>query len=398
MASEVSHSIPSLAAQKKSRIIISLLGLCSLIGLGLNVFLTEHFYQIRNGTAGFRSFCNVSPSSNCDVVAASPYAEFFWGLPLSSFGAGWFLALLATSIFAWNRYWRRDAVRFGLLIAAVGTLFSFAYLWIMMGMLKTYCLLCLGVDATVLGALVLIISLKPEGFREHPLNFSRTKWMFAVSVAALLLSVGILKTRDENRISSSEAQALATQVLETPPVRISSPTNVPSIGPKEAKITIIEFSDFQCPFCRIGALVLNSVLNRYPNQIRVEFRNFPLDQKCHPEMTFTPHPVACESAAAALCANQVGEFEKLYQRLFEEQASLRPGKAIDFAKDLKLDMPRFEACVASQETATSIAMDIREGGLLNVQSTPTFFINGHKMDGPMPLPVWFAIIDKLLQP
>ena len=398
MSSEVPNSISSLIVQRRARILLIALWICTWVGIGLSVFLTDHFYQIRNGTAGFQSFCNINPSNNCDVVAASPYAEFVLGLPISSFGAGWFLALFLTSLFAWNPFWRRDALRVGLAITGFGTLLSLSYLGIMVWVLKTYCILCLGVDLSIIVALGLVIALKPEGLAKHRFNFSQLKWILGVSALSIFLTVFLLKTRDENKLSKEEITALATQVLDTPPVKINSDGQFPSIGPKDAPITIVEFSDFQCPFCRIGALLLNSVLNRFPEKIRVEFRNFPLDQRCHPEIAYTPHPVACEAATAAICAHQQGQFEKIYQKLFENQQFLISGRPAEYAKSLGVDMQKFEACMTSQETATWIANDIREGNVLSVQSTPVFFINGHKMEGPMPLPVWFDIIERMLKP
>lgn len=397
MASEVSNSVPSLLTQRRARVLVGLLSAFSILGLVLSVFLTEHFYEIRNGTAGFKSFCNISATSNCDVVAASPYAELFLGLPISSFSAGWFLALFFTALFAWNPFWRREALRAGLAMTVVGTGLSLAYLGIMVGILNTYCLLCLGVDGFVVASLVLILLLKPEGFSKHRPDLKKMKWLAIVCLLSLIVMVGGLKTRDENRISDTEANALASQILESRPLSLSSNETIPSIGPKSAKVTITEFSDFQCPFCRIGALLLNSVLNRYPNQIRVEFRNFPLDQKCHPELSYTPHPVACEAAKASICAHKQGQFEGVYQKLFENQTTLAPGRALEYAQALGLNAATFESCLNSPETAAAISADIREANLLSIQSTPTFFLNGHKMEGPMPLPVWFAVIDRLLK-
>ena len=171
---------------------------------------------------------------------------------------------------------------------------------------------------------------------------------------------------------------------------------LPSIGPLSAKITIVEFSDFQCPWCRLGAFAVNSTINRYPHQIRIIFRNYPLDQACNPQFEQTAHPIACEAARVALCAQKQGKFETLYQELFEKQASFSPGRPAEIAKESGLNGIELQRCLDSPETSTAISNDIREATLLGVKSTPTFFINGHKMEGAYPVEAWNGIIDELL--
>ena len=116
----------------------TLLAILALIGMGLSIQLTQHYFDIRSGVSGFKSFCNISSAMNCDAVAASPYSEIFTGFPLSTFGAGWYLALLIVALIARNRFWRRDATRFAFVMTVgiiVGTYSSvyvaspFALLW-----------------------------------------------------------------------------------------------------------------------------------------------------------------------------------------------------------------------------------------------------------------------------
>lgn len=104
-----------------------------------------------------------------------------------------------------------------------------------------------------------------------------------------------------------------------------------SIGPKTAPITIVEFSDFQCPYCRVAAISLKTVMQRFPGKVRLVFRNYPLDNSCNRMMQRPLHTNPCEAAKAAYCAKDQGKFG-CYRQLFEHQADIGKTKVIDLAK------------------------------------------------------------------
>lgn len=375
---------------------IYFLNIVALLTLGLSVALTQHFYEVRGGTAGFKSYCNMSSAMNCDVVAASPYAELVNGLPVSSFGAGWALCLFIVSLIAHNRFWRREAIRIGLGLTTLGLLTSAYYLLLMAFRLKTYCLLCLGVDALALISFALVFSLKPEPLSVHKIDQTKWKIILPALLIAQLIAVFALTGLNSSHFARNDIAELGDQVLNSPVVPVKIDESFPSFGPTTAPITIVEFSDFQCPFCRMGALTIHSILNRFPNSIRVVFRNYPLDQACNPGIGHTPHPVACEAGKVAYCAYKKGQFEGVYQNLFEQQGSFSPGKPLQIAEKLGMDRAWLDECARSADTAVAIEKDIREANLLGVKSTPTFFINGHKMEGAYPAQSWNYIIEHLL--
>jgi protein-disulfide isomerase/uncharacterized membrane protein len=381
---------------KKTPIQLYFLLALSLIGVGTSVALSQHFYSTRSGTSGFRSFCNVSETMNCDLVSASPYSELIFGIPIASFAAGWFLALFIVSLFALNPYWRREAVRCALGLTGFGSLMAFPYLWIMATQLKTYCLLCFGVDAINWISLALVLSLKPEGFSIHKPDWSKWK-VFASTVAiCLFVTIVVLKSQEELNVKSSDIEEMARTVLDKPVISVGSGIEFPSIGPKDAPITIVEFSDFQCPWCKVGAMVVHSVYNRYPGKIRIVFRNFPLDHTCNPLLQSSPHPVACEAARSSICAYQQGKFEPVYEDFFENQTSFGKTKPTERVKNLSLNWDQFQTCMNSPDSLNAITRDIEEGKLLGVNATPTFFVNGRKMEGPFPAAAWNKIVDRLL--
>jgi protein-disulfide isomerase len=130
--------------------------------------------------------------------------------------------------------------------------------------------------------------------------------------------------------------------------------------------------------------------------VRVIFRNFPLDMSCNTHVQNPMHEFSCEAARTAYCAQQQGKFQPLYEQLFEKQESLAKGKPLEFAKELGLDTAAIQTCSAAPQTNTAIQTDIEEGFRLGITSTPTFFINGRKIEGIQPLDAWTKIIDQLL--
>ncbi len=375
---------------------ITWLSVLALVGLASSIWLSHLYYSVRGGMGGFRSFCNIGATMNCDAVAASPWAEIFPGVPLSSLAAGGFLAIFAATIAARIPGWRRESLRFLFLLSLVSALFTFGYLGIMMLQLKTLCLFCLVIDGVTLASLAILLGLKPESPRKAPVDGSQWKTLIAVGGGALLVAVVLLKGMDQTEIPAATLEEVAQSVVSSPVVTLGPGAEGSAFGNPKAPITIVKFSDLQCPACRMGAVLLNSIVNRYPDQVRVVYRNFPLDPSCNRKIERSMHPVACEAARVALCAASEGRFKETYERIFEFQADLRPGKALELAREAGADESRITSCVATPGTAELIARDIDEGIALGVQSTPTFFINGHRVEGVYPLPVWNRIIELLL--
>jgi protein-disulfide isomerase/uncharacterized membrane protein len=387
------------ASTHKPSVPIYLLNLIGIIGFGFSIQMTRLFYDIRSGAAGFRSFCNISATMNCDSVALSRYAELFLGIPLSSFAGGWFLAFFLVSLFAHIRSWRRESVRALFALSLFGVGISLFYMLIMALELKTFCLLCLGIDVLTIGSLfILYFGLKPEKFSTHKPDLSQLKTLLAITVGSVIVSVVFLRGMASESIPDSDARLYASTILNSPAVPIRLTEDLPSIGPATAPITIVEFSDFQCPYCRMGALTINALKNRYPDKVQIVFKNFPLNQSCNSAVEHTAHPAACEAARTAECASRQGQFEPAYEKLFEAQSSLAPGKPLEIAKALPgIDAAKLENCILAPETDREIQRDVEEARVLGIKSTPTFFINGHKMEGAYPLPVWNHIIDQLLK-
>jgi protein-disulfide isomerase len=368
----------------------------SLVGFVVSALQSKQFYEMRSGTAGLKSFCNFSDTFNCDAVMMSPYAELVGGIPLSSFAAGWFIAIFLVSLFARGAFWHRESVRALFAMTAFGSVMSMIWLSLMAFQLQVYCIECLTVDTVIFASLALVLSLKPEGLSKTPLDFDKWKTFAGVTAGALLVAIVFLKQMETSFGSDADMELIAQSVVESPVLSVASGPEFPSIGPANAPITIVEFSDFQCPFCRVGASTLKSLSYRHPGKIRVVLRNFPLDPACNPKMKSAGHPAACEAARGVYCAFKQGKFEAAYETIFENQEKLKTSAPTSFIKALPgLDAAQFDACMNGPESAQQVSRDLADGEVLGVQGTPAFFVNGKRVQGFPSIKGWSRIIERL---
>jgi protein-disulfide isomerase len=146
-------------------------------------------------------------------------------------------------------------------------------------------------------------------------------------------------------------------------------------GPADAKVLIVEFSDFQCPACRVAEPTARQILSLYDGRVRFVFKDFPLRM----------HEWARAGAYAAECAGRQGQFWPYHDRLYDHQDEWTNAKADDFlagyARDLKLDMAAFDACRLDPATKAAVDTDVKDGGNAWVSATPTFFIDGRRFVG-----------------
>lgn len=157
----------------------------------------------------------------------------------------------------------------------------------------------------------------------------------------------------------------------------------PSKGAKNAKVTVVEFSDFQCPYCEEARTLMSTLLARYPDELRVVYRDFPLDQ----------HPEARQAAEAAQCAHEQEQFWPYHDLLFDNPDKLESNALKQYAQELDLNMEAFNACLASGRSKSIIAQHEKAAEKLGVQGTPAIFLNGIKLIGLLPLPLMQALVD-----
>jgi protein-disulfide isomerase len=161
----------------------------------------------------------------------------------------------------------------------------------------------------------------------------------------------------------------------------------PAKGPESAKVTIVEISDFQCPFCKRVKPTLTQLLADYGDDVRLVYKHLPLDF----------HTQAPAAHAAAEAAHRQGKFWEMYDKIFEHQAELAPEKYEVWAAEIGLDVEQFKKDAASAEVKARVEADKQEVNQLGVTGTPSFFINGRPFSGAQPLEQFKTMIDEELK-
>lgn len=157
---------------------------------------------------------------------------------------------------------------------------------------------------------------------------------------------------------------------------------------ENAKITIVQFADFECPYSASTLPVMQWIRNQYGEQVRIMYRHFPVA---------TIHENAGFAAAAAECARAQGKFWEMHDTLFLNQKNLNPETIRGHASTLRLDMKAFDACLKDENVQKRIVQDVEDGLSAGVAGTPTFFVNGFKMQGFIPTEGWVSIFNTLLR-
>ena len=174
----------------------------------------------------------------------------------------------------------------------------------------------------------------------------------------------------EQFVSGLREKAGVTVALEPPRIQVAA--KGPSVGPENAAVTIVEFSDYECPFCKRAHPTLNEVLKKFPNDVRLVYRHFPLDNI---------HPNARPAAEASLCADEQGKFWPFHDLVFESTAKLTPETLRGVAEKASLDLAAYDACVKERRHRARVDADIADGREARVSGTPAFFVNGIPLSG-----------------
>jgi protein-disulfide isomerase len=178
---------------------------------------------------------------------------------------------------------------------------------------------------------------------------------------------------DISKLMDASPKAHRPKVLEdavTIPV-----SGAPERGPNDAKITLVEFSDFECPYCALAVKQVNLIMAAYPKDVRLIYKQFPLSM----------HPHAPLAAQASLAANEQGKFWEMHDLLFANSRKLTPDNMLIWAKQIGLNVDKFKADLDSGKLQSAVKKDEADGDAAGVYGTPAFFINGKLYNGPMNL-------------
>ncbi|HEX4824569.1 MAG TPA: thioredoxin domain-containing protein [Candidatus Polarisedimenticolaceae bacterium] len=176
-------------------------------------------------------------------------------------------------------------------------------------------------------------------------------------------------------------------LLDPPRVALAIPPTAPSMGPADAPIVMVEWSDYQCPFCKRAAPTVEQILSEYKGKIRFVYRDYPLPF----------HQQAMPSSIAAHCAEEQGKFWDYHNNLFNNPGDLSQADLTKRATDLGLDSKAFGACMDAKKPEALINAAYNDGAAVGVTGTPAFFINGRMLVGAQPVDTFRGVINDELE-
>lgn len=391
----------------------------SLVGIVLSAAaLYTHIGSIVSQGA-YQSFCNVGEQFNCDKVNTSAWSQLF-GIPLGSYGFVFFgvIFFLAFAFLGLQSILVANAVLVFALFAAGFSIFLF---FISKFVIGTFCLLCIGLYAVSFIILLSALFLNPaqpflvkvlqgiKGIIAFPAAFFSFKGSSAVVstiglvfFACLIFAIDTLDAHFEKSFRRSVAGQVLTpqnneeidlfrQWQQTPPESFTlaeqqGAASDFSHGPSSAPVTIIEFSDLQCPACQHAAAVLEELVARHPGKIRLIYKHYPLDSSCNTAMPRSIHQYACLAATLAQCSGAQGRFWESIDLLFawDYHSAPQHGEEVkrallqEFTK-IGLDSVEAERCLEQGLAARKVADDVELGNKLGITGTPTLWINGKRL-------------------
>lgn len=243
----------------------------------------------------------------------------------------------------------------------------------------------------ILSAALVCLSVLPAAAEINQTEFNQAMETFLSSEAGQE-SVGAAMQKYVERMRSRAAkeqqqrQAAAQEQQFDNPIAVKLTENDMTKGPANAKVTIVEFSEFECPYCRRGADTMYEVLKAYPNDVRLVFKHLPLSF----------HKNAEPASRAALAAGKQGKFWEMHDHLFENQRSLGEKLYMEQAEKMGLDMTQFKSDYNSAALKKQIQEDLKEAERVGVRGTPGFLINGVLVSGARPADDFKQIIDRWL--
>lgn len=369
--------------------------LLAIAGFGVSIAI-EHVHRRLAGDLSYTSFCNVNSTVNCDVVLSSRYAAFL-GVSVAAWAMLFYLTLgvLAGAIASSERASTRATLAaLTFLASGWGVIFSVYMAVVAFAVLHTICLMCTALYLINIGVFLaawrLRAALRIRGSRRDVHVVQQDRLVLAggiVLAVALAIAVGwemlgggahALDAAEIQRQHPDFYRWYFAQPLAEVPV-----DGIHERGGRDAPVTIVEFSDFECGHCAAFHASLEDVLRRSGQNVRVVFHHFPLDSACNPKLSARLHPQACLAAVAAECAADQGKFWQYHDLLFDNQRQIERNALIGFATRLGLDVTRFTACLGSADVLARVQHDAKQGADLGVDSTPTVFINGRTIKGSL---------------
>lgn len=392
--------------QKKTKKYYLLQLLSATFGILISLYLLVQHTRLMAGIQEGASFCSLGGLADCDVVNASKYSEIA-GMPLAALGTLFFFLVLSIGIVTPPK---EKSFRFAQSLTAwillFGLGFDAVYFTIQIFVLKTMCVMCLLTYLAAALNLFFCLKLMPNGksfgARFQALIVRDAAWVlpqwnsarvimgaiaFVLCAVVVLLIPSFIRQRGANYTHVDNAlDQFFIQWKERTVKNLEVKDHNGVWGNPNSKIKIVEFSDFECPFCRKAAFTLHTVLKPYKDRVQFVFKHFPLDSTCNPGLPYQIHAHACKLAKLAICAQKAGKFWDFHDHVFLKMTDDDIKEGFDsISSSLKgiFSPDEIKSCLANNAVSEALSEDIKLGASLNVRGTPTVYINGKHVSIPI---------------
>ena len=370
----------------------------ALLGLGVSAWSTQVHHQLLT-QPGYSSVCDINATWSCTQAYLSQYGSVR-GVPVALGGVFYFVVvlLLAGMAGSTKSRVRENAPGYIFALSTVALAFVLYLAWASFFVLKVRCILCLTTYVAVIAIFIISGGAVTFPMTNLPRRAARDVRMLLTSPAALVVTllfvggaaVAVAAFPGESAPSPSSPGAAQTSIptltdqQRTELERWWAVQKAEEIAgfPKDAKVVIVKFSDFQCPACKQTHDAYKPLQAKYsPKDVKFVLKHFPLEPECNSGVPGGNHFAACEAAAATEMARASGNAEKITDWLFANQPKLSPGAIKQAAKDIA-GVADFDARYA--QALQAVRNDANLGNELKVNQTPTFFVNGRRLPGSIP--------------
>ena len=374
--------------QQRGRMLMALTVL-ALLGVADGAWLTYVHVSLLVGASGAAQVCHALSRDGCSVTAGQ-YGDIA-GIPISLIGMAGAAATFVVGVVAFRR--RRESYEPYRSAAFVLAAISVAASVVMASLSAkegSYCPFCVGWYGINLGLGVTAwLALDDADRRPGELLRQTTGTPLLAMVAAfcLVLAAGTFVEgryeADQLEKRTQALQLIAQDIKQRGKTEIPM-QDLPTSGPDDAEVVIVEVADFQCPYCRRLWTQVQEIKGGAGPRVQAAFIHYPLDSKCNTRLEGGSHELACDAAYAAECARNEDKFFEMGDLMFEHQPALEREDLVEYAGELGLDTAAFERCLDDPQTHAKVAQSIATAMRLEVRATPTFFINGYRFEGAPP--------------
>jgi protein-disulfide isomerase/uncharacterized membrane protein len=344
---------------------------------GASALMVSLYLGVQHKGVAGKSICSVSQTFDCDKVNSSAYAELF-GIPVAFMGASFYAGVIALAILCLRS--PQSYKHAGHIVTAGGWLSVVFSLYLVNASIElgAWCLFCIslyGLNLIILWLGRGLTKDSDDGILKGALAGGRSTNAFVGAAALMLIGTMAWNNAGADEIPEGDSvDDLASLFVATEGPLVLDGTE-PSYGSDAAKYTVVEFADFECPYCARLFPEIHHLPEEDPD-IQLFFKHYPLSGLCNEGLGTDRHKNACGAARAADCAKRQGKFWELSRLMFKNQKHLDPEGIEIMAKQVGLDVDALMACEADPLTDAKVRTDVSHGASAGVHATPSLFLRG----------------------